>query len=73
MHLLVLFMLKPRPRHDFQALVDRSVPDGSFPLPELTLKRSSAVLNEAVAVIRNERAKRHGQPGRVFTTDEMVN
>lgn len=55
-----------------QALVDRSVPDGSFPLPELTLKRSSAVLNEAVAVIRNERAKRHGQPGRVFTTDEMV-
>ncbi|CAN0411923.1 unnamed protein product, partial [Ectocarpus sp. 12 AP-2014] len=52
-------------------LVDRSVPDGSFPLPELTLKRSSAVLSEAVAVIRNERAKRHGQPGRVFTTDEM--
>eukprot|EP00903_Cladosiphon_okamuranus_P013384 g12472.t1 len=52
-------------------LVDRAVPDGSFPLPALTLKRSGAVLNEAVAVIRNERARRHGQPGRVFTSDEM--
>lgn len=52
--------------------MDRDVPDGSFPLPALTLKRSGAVLNEAVAVIRNERAKRHGQPGRVFTADEMV-
>lgn len=52
--------------------MDRAVPDGSFPLPALTLKRSGAVLNEAVAVIRNERARRHGQPGRVFTSDEMV-
>ena len=55
-----------------QELVDQAVPDGSFPLPALTLKRSGAVLNEAVAVIRNERAKRHGQPGRVFTAGEMV-
>ncbi|CAM9356873.1 unnamed protein product [Scytosiphon promiscuus] len=53
------------------ALVDRTVPDGSFPLPALTLKRSGAVLNEVVAVIRNDRARRHGQPGRVFTSDEM--
>lgn len=52
--------------------MDRAVPDGSFRLPALTLKRSGAVLNEAVAVIRNERAKQHGQPGRVFTSDEMV-
>ena len=55
-----------------QELVDRAVPDGSFPLPALALKRPGAVLNEAVAVIRNERARRHGQPGRVFTSDEMV-
>lgn len=48
------------------------MPDGSFPLPALTLRRSGAVLNEAVAVIRNERAKLHGQPGRVFTADEMA-
>lgn len=52
--------------------MDQTVPDGSFSLPALTLKRSGAVLNEAVAVIRNERAKRHSQPGRIFTNDEMV-
>eukprot|EP00904_Undaria_pinnatifida_P013883 jgi/Undpi1/9625/HiC_scaffold_27.g12081.m1 len=52
-------------------LVDQSVPDGSFPLPTLTLKRSGAVLDEAIAVIRNDRAARHQQPGRVFSDEEM--
>lgn len=61
-----------QPERTEQEIVDPAVPDGSFPLPVLTLKRSGAVLNEAVAVIRNERARRHGQPGKVFTSDEMV-
>lgn len=53
-------------------MVDPSVPDGSFPLPALTLKRSGAVLDEAIAVIRNDRAARHQQPGRIFTDEELV-
>lgn len=52
--------------------MDPTVPDGSFPLPALTLKRSRAVLDEAIAIIRNARAARHGQPGRIFTSVEMV-
>lgn len=52
--------------------MDPSVPDDSFPLPALTLKRSGAVLDEAIASIRNDRAARHGQPGRIFTSAEMV-
>ena len=53
--------------------MDASGPsDGSFALPVLTLKRSGAVLDEAIAIIRNDRAARHGQPGRIFTSNEMV-
>lgn len=48
------------------------MPDGSFPLPPLSLKRSGGVLDEAIAVIRNDRAALHGQPGRVFNKEEMV-
>ncbi|CAM9922100.1 unnamed protein product [Ascophyllum nodosum] len=55
-----------------EELVDASGPsDGSFALPVLTLKRSGAVLDEAIAIIRNDRAARHGQPGRIFTSNEM--
>lgn len=53
-------------------MVDTSVPDGSFPLPALTLKRSGGVLDEAIAIIRNDRAALYGQPGRVFSPEEMA-
>lgn len=55
-----------------QELVDANVPDGSFPLPALTLKRSGGVLDEAIAIIRNDRAAHYGQPGRVFSNEEMA-
>lgn len=55
-----------------QEMVDTSVPDGSFPLPALTLKRSGGVLDEAIAIIRNDRAALYGQPGRVFSPEEMA-
>ncbi|CAN0254111.1 unnamed protein product [Discosporangium mesarthrocarpum] len=53
-------------------LVNMSVPDGSFPLPPLTLKHSGSVLNYSIGDIRNRRAAVHSQPGKVFNSEEMV-
>ncbi|CAM9639304.1 unnamed protein product, partial [Choristocarpus tenellus] len=54
-----------------EGLVNTGGHDGSFPLPQLTLKRASVILNGAIAHIRNARAARHSQPGRIFSTEEM--
>jgi hypothetical protein len=54
-----------------QELVNTAVPDEGFALPQLALDRPSTVLDDAVARIRNDRAARFHQPGRVFTSDEL--
>ncbi|CAM9382636.1 unnamed protein product [Chrysoparadoxa australica] len=55
-----------------EQLASTDIPDEGFSLPPLGLDRPKAVLGDAIAVIRNERAVRFGQPGRVFTTEEMT-
>jgi hypothetical protein len=54
-----------------QELVNTAVPDEGFALPQLALDRPGTILDDAVARIRNDRAARFHQPGRVFTSDEL--
>jgi hypothetical protein len=54
-----------------QELVNTAIPDEGFALPQLALDRPSTILDDAVARIRNDRAARFHQPGRVFTSDEL--